>query len=64
MNKSDLKSQLIEELQTQIANYDSMTKTLLSLVGCKDYLLHQRELKIKELEEENNRLRWQFPSPN
>ena len=64
MNNSDLKSQLIEELQQQIQNFDTLTKNLLSMLGCKEYLLHQREIRIKELEEENRQLRWQCPSSN
>ena len=64
MNNSDLKNQLIEELQQQIQNFDTLTKNLLSMLGCKEYLLHQREIRIKELEEENRQLRWQCPSSN
>lgn len=64
MSNLDLKTQLIEELQKQIQNFEILTQNLFSIVGCKEYLLHQKELRIKELEGENKLLQRPSPSDN
>ncbi len=64
MNDPTFERQLIEELKKQVRDFETLTNNLISLIGCKEYIIHQREVKIKELEARINRLKWQFPSDN